>query len=702
MKRTRAAASSIARGIPSRRSQISAITARSPSEGENAASAASARSQNSRTPSVAADNDGTAHTRSPATPSGSRLVASTVTVGHDSVTRPTSSAAASSRCSQLSRITSRRRPRRASTTLSTRDRPSWGRIDRMAATACATAAGSATGASSHNHTPSGNLSATIPPASSARRVLPTPPTPVSVISRRSGTSAARRSSSSPWPTKLVAAAGKFPARCAGVRSGGNPSARPGPHTWNSRSRLATPASSCSPRSMRVTPVGGTVSHQFLGGLGHDDLAAVSCRHQVGGPVHRRPDIVTLPLIGRTRVDAHPHPHLSRLRPLLRAQSSLCLHRGRHRIPRRPERRRERVTGGREHVAAVLFDHCPEDPVMGAQGRAHRLRRLLPQAGRALHVGEQERHRPVRPGDHALSPHEQPRLFAGRHARRGRRLPARDGRPGRRPVQSRSMPQDVVLQLGELRAGIEAELVREPVAELLEGGQRVRLAPGPVQAHHQQGPQPFPQRIDGNQPLQLRHQLVVSPERNVGFQPRFHRRDPQRIEALRLVADQLDVGDVGQRRAAPQRQPLRQQLDGDRGPAVAHGGAPLSQQTLEAPGVEVLRRDHEPVPGFGRHQHPRCGAARHTGFDGLAQLADVVLESAGGGGGRTLRPDRIHERVRRHHLAGADDQHRQQHTLLGARRLHGHPVAQHFERPQDTELDPHEPASSATRAMLKRC
>ena len=174
--------------------------------------------------------------------------------------------------------------------------------------------------------------------------------------------------------------------------------------------------------------------------------------------------------------------------------------------------------------------------------------------------------------------------------------------------------------------------------------------------------------------------MVSPERNVGFHLRFHRRDPQRVEALRLVADQLDVGDVGQRRAAPQRQPLRQQPDGDRCPAVSQGGAPLSQQTLEAPGVEVVRTNHEPVPGFSRHQHLPCGAARPTGFDGLAQLADVVLERAGGGSGRTLRPDGIHQRVRRHHLAGADDQHRQQHTLLGARRLHGHSVAQHFERP----------------------
>ena len=52
-----------------------------------------------------------------------------------------------------------------------------------AATASGTAAGSVTAASSNNQTPSGNSSASRAATSVARRVLPTPPTPVNVTNR---------------------------------------------------------------------------------------------------------------------------------------------------------------------------------------------------------------------------------------------------------------------------------------------------------------------------------------------------------------------------------------------------------------------------------------------------------------------------------------------------------------------------------------
>ena len=52
-----------------------------------------------------------------------------------------------------------------------------------AATASGTAAGSVTAASSKTQTPSGNSSASRAATSIARRVLPTPPTPVNVTNR---------------------------------------------------------------------------------------------------------------------------------------------------------------------------------------------------------------------------------------------------------------------------------------------------------------------------------------------------------------------------------------------------------------------------------------------------------------------------------------------------------------------------------------
>ena len=53
---------------------------------------------------------------------------------------------------------------------------------------------------------------------------------------------------------------------------------------------------------------------------------------------------------------------------------------------------ERAVAGRlEHVPAVRFDGLADDRVVAFQFDAHRVGLLLPQARRALDVGEQERH-----------------------------------------------------------------------------------------------------------------------------------------------------------------------------------------------------------------------------------------------------------------------------------------------------------------------
>ena len=101
----RAAASSIASGIPSSRAQIARTTSRSPSS-RNAASAAPARSTNSVAAVVAGSSESTFTTRSVAMPIGSRLVASTMTAGQAPTIASTNSATPPTTCSQLSRTRS--------------------------------------------------------------------------------------------------------------------------------------------------------------------------------------------------------------------------------------------------------------------------------------------------------------------------------------------------------------------------------------------------------------------------------------------------------------------------------------------------------------------------------------------------------------------------------------------------------------------
>ena len=178
----------MANGIPSRRRQISTTAATSSALSiEKRGAKLRARSTNRFTAAESIpplrSSEGTGHTCSSATPSPSRLVAKTFTVADCARIASIMSAAASSTCSQLSNTNNRTLPSNAAATLSLTLLPGCWVMPSTAATASGTAAGSVTAASSNNQTPSGNSSASRAATSVARRVLPTPPTPVNVTNR---------------------------------------------------------------------------------------------------------------------------------------------------------------------------------------------------------------------------------------------------------------------------------------------------------------------------------------------------------------------------------------------------------------------------------------------------------------------------------------------------------------------------------------
>ena len=96
----------MASGKPSRRRQISVTAAALSLLTAKPGRACRARSVNSSMASSASDSDGTRQLTSPASPIASRLVASKVSLAAPLSTATTSSALASSRCSQLSSTTS--------------------------------------------------------------------------------------------------------------------------------------------------------------------------------------------------------------------------------------------------------------------------------------------------------------------------------------------------------------------------------------------------------------------------------------------------------------------------------------------------------------------------------------------------------------------------------------------------------------------
>ena len=114
--RSRTAASSIASGMPSSRWHSRTTSARFCGVTVNPGTTAAARWANSSAASASAGSGGSGKACSPGASSGCLLVASRVTPGAARSTVSAKAAQASTRCSQVSRISSSRRPRRCSST----------------------------------------------------------------------------------------------------------------------------------------------------------------------------------------------------------------------------------------------------------------------------------------------------------------------------------------------------------------------------------------------------------------------------------------------------------------------------------------------------------------------------------------------------------------------------------------------------------
>ena len=201
----------MASGMPSSARQMRCTIGRVRSSRTKSGSTRAARSANSSSASptssaTPAVRGGMTRTRSPGTPSGSRLVATIEISEHAPSSSAATAAAASMTCSQLSSTTTARQPHIAAMTAD------MGSVATAATPiACAsvagTIAGSVTPASSISHGPSGSRGRSRRTDSSASRVLPAPPTPVRVSRRAVEDSRCTCSSCAVRPTNVVSGIG---------------------------------------------------------------------------------------------------------------------------------------------------------------------------------------------------------------------------------------------------------------------------------------------------------------------------------------------------------------------------------------------------------------------------------------------------------------------------------------------------------------
>ena len=122
-----------------------------------------------------------------------------------------------------------------------------------------------------------------------------------------------------------------------------------------------------------------------------------------------------------------------------------------------------------------------------------------------------------------------------------------------------MGQDPGLQLAQFRARLEPELVTHVPPAVAVGLQRLGLPPAAVEREHELAAYALAHRVVAHQRLELSDHLCVAAERQVCVDALLEGDHAQLVEPRDLLLGERLVGEVRQRWAAPQRQPLAQPL-----------------------------------------------------------------------------------------------------------------------------------------------
>ncbi len=247
---------------------------------------------------------------------------------------------------------------------------------------------------------------------------------------------------------------------------------------------------------------------------------------------------------------------------------------------------------------------------------------------------------------------------------------RRGRPG----------QNLHVQSAELGVGVDPELVGQHLARPPEHVECLGLLPGPVQRQHQLVPEPFAQRMLGDQRAQLVDDLVVPPQLELGVVAPLQHLPALLVQPLHVGLFHPQRRHLVQRGAPPQRGGLAQQpgLGLQVGRAAGLGAQALERQQVELVVVEVDRVAGRP----GADELP----VRQV-VERLAQPHDVRLQGRARGTGRLLTPEVLHQLVRRDRRVRLHQQRGKQDTLFGRPQLHDPARVDDLQRSENLEPPP---------------
>ena len=227
--------------------------------------------------------------------------------------------------------------------------------------------------------------------------------------------------------------------------------------------------------------------------------------------------------------------------------------------------------------------------------------------------------------------------------------------GRRAGECRVLAQHLLVQLLQRRGRVDPQLVGEHRAVVRVAGQGVGLPAGAVEREDQAAAQAFAERMGVHELLEARDGVVpaAGPQREVD--PQLLRIEPQLRQPGRLGTGELLVGELRERRPAPQSQRLVERLERVQ---PAAGPASLGDQALEAVGVGAAGGEHV----AGRPREQRRLRAEHA-----TQPRHQDLHRVRGVGGLVVAPHGRGEAVDRHDLARVHQQHREQPAQAGRER-----------------------------------
>ena len=265
------------------------------------------------------------------------------------------------------------------------------------------------------------------------------------------------------------------------------------------------------------------------------------------------------------MDADRHPHLRRLRPLLRIERALEVGGRRHGIAGALEGEEDAVSGPVDLAATVLGDRRPDELADPGQHRAVRGPSVCSRSVDASTSAKSRVTVPVGSG----------RALGSRPA-----SPPASSSGGAVDVERRVLSQDRLLELSERTPGLDPQLVDECVPAVSVRRERLGLPARAVEREHQLLARPLSERMLGDEGLELTDELAVPPGGEVCVDPLLEAAQVELVQSGDLALGEVRIGELGQGRPAPELERLARH--------------PVPHEPLEA----AARRARRPRPGSG--------------------------------------------------------------------------------------------------------